>query len=473
MKRPTRPSVQRLVAVSAATGLLAIAGCGNSSMDTDTADSSSGGEVKIGLIVPKTGDYKTVGDDLHDGWQLYLDQHGGKLGGRKVTVVEADEGDGGETARTAAKKMLEQDRVVAIVGGATAPTTATLQPLVTAAGVPFIGTGGRPSTVSDVTHVWHTSWLSQETGAAAADYVRTTVNGPVFAIGPDYIGGRDNINGFVKPFTAGGGKLANADGEPEWTPWTPPTTNFAPYLTKIKKSDAKAVYAFYGGKSAAEFVKQYKQFGISIPLYGPGFLTEGLLPLLGDAGVGVWTCLNYASTLDTTANRQFVAAYQTAHQGKTPNLYNVTAWDAALILDRAITAVTQPAATPATSSTSGTSSASAPAPTLPAVSPPSASAVVAASSVASIGPLPAGTTASGTSSVSGSPRAGGRTVAGVDPAALNAAIGALGQIDSPRGPWQFGSLNHTPVQKWYLRRVQADGTTFSNVVVQELATLGA
>ncbi|WP_432982958.1 ABC transporter substrate-binding protein [Dactylosporangium sp. CA-233914] len=447
----TRHSLRRLAAASTAAALLAVSGCSNSSMDSQPATGSSGGEVKIGLIIPKTGDYKAVGDDLREGWQLYLDQHGGMLGGRKVTVVEADEGDGGETARTAAKKMLEQDRVVAIVGGATAPTTATLQPLVTAAGVPFIGTGGRPSTVSDVSHVWHTSWLSEETGAAAADYVRTTVNGPVFAIGPNYIGGKDNINGFVKPFTAAGGKLANAGGEPEWTPWTPPTAEFAPYLTKIKNSGAKAVYAFYGGKSAAEFIKQYKEFGLTIPLYGPGFLTEGLLPVLGDAGVGVWTCLNYASTLDNTANRQFVAAFQSKYQGKAPNLYDVTAWDAALVLDRAIAAATQ------------TSTAS-----------PSATASTAASPTGTVGaPAVTGSPVAGSATPTGSPRTGSTGGVGVDPAAVNTAIGTLGQIDSPRGPWQFGQRNHTPVQKWYLRRVQADGTTFSNVVVQELATLGA
>jgi branched-chain amino acid transport system substrate-binding protein len=54
---------------------------------------------------------------------------------------------------------------------------------------------------------------------------------------------------------------------------------------------------------------------------------------------------------------------------------------------------------------------------------------------------------------------------------LNAAIAQVGQIDSPRGPWQFNT-NHTPLQKWYLRRVALDGATLSNNTVSELATLG-
>ncbi|GAA1967076.1 ABC transporter substrate-binding protein [Catenulispora subtropica] len=55
--------------------------------------------------------------------------------------------------------------------------------------------------------------------------------------------------------------------------------------------------------------------------------------------------------------------------------------------------------------------------------------------------------------------------------AINAAIGALGRIDSPRGAWQLATATHAPIQKWYLRRVQTDGTALANVEIQELATL--
>ncbi|GAA2044662.1 substrate-binding domain-containing protein [Catenulispora yoronensis] len=55
--------------------------------------------------------------------------------------------------------------------------------------------------------------------------------------------------------------------------------------------------------------------------------------------------------------------------------------------------------------------------------------------------------------------------------AINAAIAALGRIDSPRGAWQFATATHAPIQKWYLRRVQTDGTSLANVELQELATL--
>lgn len=60
----------------------------------------------------------------------------------------------------------------------------------------------------------------------------------------------------------------------------------------------------------------------------------------------------------------------------------------------------------------------------------------------------------------------------VTPAAINTAIAGLGQIDSPRGTWQFNAETHAPIQKWYLREVTRDGGQLSNVVVADLATLG-
>ncbi len=58
------------------------------------------------------------------------------------------------------------------------------------------------------------------------------------------------------------------------------------------------------------------------------------------------------------------------------------------------------------------------------------------------------------------------------PTEINSAIAGLGQLNSPRGPWQFAKDTHAPIQTWYLRQVRPDGRTLSNVVVAELATLG-
>lgn len=326
---------QRLLVAAAAVLLLPAAGCSGSSLDTGGPAASA--TLTVGLIWPASGPYAALGKDQVAGWQLYLDSHGGKLGGRTVTTVTADEGTNQASALTAAKKLLDGDRATVLVGTANADAASAVAAPATAKKVPFIGTGGRPSTLTDVSYTWHTSWLSREMGEAVAGHLKTAVDGPVYVIGPDYQGGYDQLGGFTDAFAKAGGKLANPDGKTTWTPW-PNTTNFLPFLNQIRESGARAVYTFYAGTAAVDFVKQYQQADLEIPLYGAGFLTEGaVLGAQQAAADGVYTVMNYAPNLDNPANRSFAPAYQDRY-GTAPNIYAVTGWDAALLLDKAIAA---------------------------------------------------------------------------------------------------------------------------------------
>jgi branched-chain amino acid transport system substrate-binding protein len=116
------------------------------------------------------------------------------------------------------------------------------------------------------------------------------------------------------------------------------TTNFQPYLARIQRSGAKAVYCFYAGAEAVAFVKQYQQFGLAgrIPLYCSGFVTEGgVLDAQGDAALGIKGSLHYSDQLDNPANERFVADYS-ARYGDSPTVYAVQAYDAAAVLDQAL-----------------------------------------------------------------------------------------------------------------------------------------
>lgn len=375
---------------------LAVTACG-------TATSAAApGTVKIGMVVALSGTYAAVGTDLRDGFQLYLDTHGGRLGGHPVQLVVGDEGDGPATALPAATKMLKENKVLAMTGVVGAGTVAALMPLLNQAKIPLVSSNGRPG-LKDVTREWHTSFLSDEPGQAIAQYVRDNVQGRVFAIGPDYTGGYDELRGFTDTFTKAGGQLANSSGKATFTPF-PGTTNFTPYFAQIKESHAKAVYCFYAGTAAVDFVKQYAQSDVKdLPLYAAGFLTEGgVLGAQGDSAKGIYSVLNYSPDLDNAANRGFTAAWRARH-ASAPTTYAMASYDAGAVLDRAI----------------------------------------------------------------------GATGANPTPEGVNAAIGDIGQIDSPRGTWEFSRTTHAPVQKWYLRQVRADGRALSNTVVESLLTLGA
>ncbi len=327
---PRRPGRSRARA-SAATAVavsLAVAGC---SSDSGSSDET----VRVGLLAALSGTYEPVGTDLRNGFQLYLDTHGGKLGGHEVELSIGDEGDGPPTAVPAATKLVKKDRVDVMTGIVANGSYNAVLPMLKQNKIPLVSSNGRPD-LKDVSGVWHTSFLSKDFGAAIAQYVKDEVDGPVYAIGPDYQGGYDQVGGFTETFDEIGGELANPDGETTWTPF-PDTTNFTPYFADIAESDAEAVYTFYAGKAAIDFVKQYAQSDIAdIPLYASGALTEGsILQAQGDAAEGIQSVFNYVPDLDNGANRRFVSDW-TAKHDTSPTEYAMASYDAAHVLDMAI-----------------------------------------------------------------------------------------------------------------------------------------
>ncbi|MGC9667148.1 ABC transporter substrate-binding protein [Planosporangium sp. 12N6] len=323
--------------------ILAALGAGGAAAPILSACNSGGGQrtnaadlppVKVGLVVPQSGVYKTIGDDLSRGFELYLDLNNRRLGGRQVTLVTVDEGETADSGRAAVERLVKQEKVLAISGVASSTTMTAVRDLVETSQVPLIGSNASPTTLQGVRYIWRTSYVNNEPGKALGRYVAAKAgNNSVAIIAPDYQAGRDEIDGFLSTFTG------TVEGQPYYTAFTPtPTTNFQTQLTSIKNSKARAVLCFFAGAQAVEFVKQYRQLGLTQDLYAPGFLTEGaLLRQQGEAAQGIYTSMNYSSDLDNDANRRFAAAYQKAYNA-VPSAYAMASYDAALVLDRAIAA---------------------------------------------------------------------------------------------------------------------------------------
>jgi branched-chain amino acid transport system substrate-binding protein len=374
---------------------------------SDPAGRAAGGTpLPVGLLLDVSGTNGSAGADARDGFQLYVRQHGGRLGGRPAQLTISNEGPTPAATATTMQDLLAHG-VQAVVGPIDYAGYESAAPLADAAHVPLVGVVARPD-VTDISYVWNVAFLSTEPGAALAPFIYNHIKSPVYAIGGNYPGDWEQVRGFTDAYNALGGRLANPENLPTFTPaasFTPAdeTTDFSPYLQAIKASGAKAVYCAFTGDEAVRFVQQYARSAVKgIPLYAVGLVTDGpLLQQEGAAATNVTSVLDYSPDVDTAANRAFVSAWAAGHDGREPSLYALTGYDAAALLDQAV--------------------------------------------------------------AQAGPKAGA--------ASINAAIGALGRIDSPRGAWQLASSTHAPIQKWYLRRVQVDGTALANVEIEELATL--
>jgi branched-chain amino acid transport system substrate-binding protein len=339
-----RGLARRLVLTAAAgLALTLVAGCG-SSLDEERPGARDG-SVKVGLLVPKSGVYAPLGRDMENGFRLYLDAKGGRLGGRAVEVVVADEGGGPESGVPAAQRLLQQDRVTTLVGIVNSAVALGVRDLAADGGIPLIVANAGANAITGEQrsdYVWRTSFTNGEVAGALGQYVAGQVkDGKVFLVAPDYAAGKEATAGFQEAFEAAGGQVAGTELTPFGT-----TTNFQPYLARIQRSGAKGVYCFYAGAEAVAFVKQYQEFGLAakVPLYCSGFVTEGgVLEAQGDAALGIRGSLHYSDQLDNPTNRRFVADYR-ARYGEAPTVYAVQAYDAAAVLDTALARGTDGAA---------------------------------------------------------------------------------------------------------------------------------
>ena len=294
-------SLPRWLCSGGAVALMAAAGCTGPATTVDS-------RITIGLVASLSGVYRDVGEDMRDGFFLYLEANGGRLGGHEVDVVVMDEGDGSPEALAPTLTSAQRSEIRAVTGATNAQTATALLAALRARQVPLVSSNGLPE-LDDVSFAWSTSFQSREPGQALAGYLQSHVSGAVWAMAADNQSARAGLSGFVDALRSAGGDLANADNEPLYTPGA---TNFLPYLAQAKASGAKAVYAYYAGAEAISFVAQYAQSDArDLPLFGAGSLTEGsVLAAQGRAALGIRTVLNYAPDLDNPANRHIVDAWR-------------------------------------------------------------------------------------------------------------------------------------------------------------------
>ena len=149
-----------------------------------------------------------------------------------------------------------------------------------------------------------------------------------------YGAGEEAIAGFTEGFIKAGGKSVRG----LWIPF--PNVEFQALLTEIASIKPDAVFVFFAGGGAAKLIKDYAAAGLKtkIPLFGSGFLTDGVLDAVEEAAQGLETTLHYGDGLNTKRDRDFRAAYYKAYTFE-PDVYAVQGYDAALLLSAGLDAV--------------------------------------------------------------------------------------------------------------------------------------
>jgi branched-chain amino acid transport system substrate-binding protein len=275
---------------------------------------------------------------MYAGCELYWQELGWQMAGRKVEVILEDNEGQPATALTKARKLVENDKVHMLVGIILSNVAYALVPYIEQQGIPSL----YPiNSADDLTQRRRPKWLIR-TGFSAGgnmhpfgEYAAKTLGyKKSVTIGLDYAFGWETVGGFHKSFEDSGGQVV----QKLWVPLN--IQDYSPYLAQVRK-DADAVFVVGLGRWTLLFAKQYADSGLKgrVPLLANGtYSDEHVLPQLGDESLGVVSAHHYSAALETPANHKFRAAFEKAYQ-RTPGFYSENCYTGARIIHEAVKAI--------------------------------------------------------------------------------------------------------------------------------------
>ena len=295
------------------------------------------GKIRVGMMLPYTGTFAQLGVAIENGFRLAIDEQGGKLGGREIEYFRVDDESEPSKGIENANKLVQRDKVDVIVGTVHSGVQMGIHKVARDSGVLSLipNAGVHMATRAQCApNVFRTSFSnSQPTRALGAAMVAKGHKRAVW-ITWKYAAGDEAFEGFKEGYLAAGGTIIKELGLPF------PNVEFQALLTEIAALKPDAVACFFAGGGAAKFITDYAAAGLKgkIPLYGSGFLTEGMLEAAGPAADGIMTTLHYGDSIETPRNKAFRLAYAKTFKLQ-PDVYAVQGYDTGLLLVHGANAV--------------------------------------------------------------------------------------------------------------------------------------
>ncbi|MBV5299695.1 MAG: ABC transporter substrate-binding protein [Rhodoferax sp.] len=242
--------------------------------------------IKIGSVLSVTGPAAFLGDPELKTIQMFVEEINKKGGllGRQIELVHYDDGSDAGKANGFGKRLIDDDKVDIIVGGTTTGATMSMAPLVEKAGIPFISLAGAVVVIEPVK-----KWIfkTPHTDRMAAEKVFEDMK----TRGLSKLALLSETSGFGQSGKKETEGVATKYGITLVASETygPKDTDMSPQLTKIRNTPGvQAVFIFGLGQGPALATKNYKQLGLTLPLYhAHGVGSDEFIKLAGAAAEGV------------------------------------------------------------------------------------------------------------------------------------------------------------------------------------------
>ena len=295
------------------------------------------GPIKIGLILPMTGQSASTGRQIDAAVKLWMAQNGSTIAGRKVEVILKDDGAVPDATKRIAQELIVNDKVAVIAGFGITPTALATAPIATQSKTPLVVMAAATSSITEASpYIIRTSFTLPQVTISIADWAAKNKIKKVVTLVADYGPGFDAEKFFDSQFRLNGGQILDKLRTPLRTP------DFAPVLQKVLDAKPDALFVFLPSGQGAAFMKQFAERGLDksgIRLIATGDVTDDdQLNDMGDVALGVVNSHHYSAAHPSAANKKFVAAFEAANKGMRPNFMAVGGYDGMRVIYKALEA---------------------------------------------------------------------------------------------------------------------------------------
>ena len=283
--------------------------------------------VRVGVIAPFSGPFAIWGKQFQQAIEVYQAQHGTESGGHTIEVIYKDSGGPNpDNAKALAQEMLVKDRVKYLGGFVFTPNALAVAPVISRSHTPTVIFNAATSIITTKSDYFvRTGFTLWQDTVPMAEWAWDQGIKTAVTTVSDYGPGIDAEAAFKSAFEAKGGKVLDAIRMPM------NTTDFAPFMQRIKDQNPNAVFGFLpAGPPTYAYTKAYNENGMrdaGIKFLGTGETDETTLEALGDAALGLTTAYHYSAAHESEANAAFTAKLHEMFPDSVANLASVGAYD--------------------------------------------------------------------------------------------------------------------------------------------------
>jgi branched-chain amino acid transport system substrate-binding protein len=301
------------------------------------APAAAAEEVHIGVLAPLSGPAAAYGQDIVNGIRLAADEINAKggIGGRKFVIEEGDDRGSPKDAANVTQKFVSDERVVAMIGGATSTATFGAVPVAQRGRLPFLITlASHPDLTKEGNYIFRNSVTQEMEGPALARLVKTCFDPKKIAVmhlNNDWAISMTDL--FLKSLKPIGIEVVVRES---YNPGE--NIDYGPKLAKVRAANPDIVWFGAQYNDLALILKQAQRVDLGKPLVGSaGDHSTGLIKVAGSAADGLYLHTMFFSGDPDPRVQAFVKTFKERF-GQDPNIFSTQAYDGLFVLAKAIEA---------------------------------------------------------------------------------------------------------------------------------------